>query len=159
MVLGNNAMTQDMPLSTFALSDLALQSAVELAKARAGSDYSVDAVHHLATALSQTVSPASQAPQLRFVEPAYYEPFERLFHHQQPAEPDPDTVEAIQSYFTEIVARLQAFNQASPLGPVDELQDFCVALHRELIRELTSDGPFVRPNWRRTDFSSSFGFG
>lgn len=144
-------MKAEVALSKFAFSDLAIRSAVELEKARAGTDFETAPLEQLAAALTRTSHPDDAGAPFKFVEPGYYEPYERLYRQKQPERAK--GVEEIQAFVGDAVERLRAFKPGSAQKEsAVELVKFCIALHRELIRELASEDVVVRHEWRRPDF-------
>jgi len=130
--------------SKYSLSDLALRSVVELERMGAGMDYNAQVFGELSTALMQTSEPAAGAVQFRFVEPGYYDPFERLYRSVSSA-PRAD-LEQIQNYMKTVSSHLEALskgqNEAAPtMLPV------CVALHQELVQELSAEDVFAIHEW------------
>lgn len=133
---------QDVGLgrSKYALSDLTLNSIVELERLLAGLDCNRETFARLAEALQQASEPTSGTTQFRFIEPGYYEPFERLYRNASSAF-DGD-VAHIQGFMKKVGSELTAL--AMDWGkPEQTLLPFCIALHSELIRELTVEDHFV----------------
>src|SRR3546814_3097124 len=94
---GSSVMQQSLvSFSKYSLSNLALRSIVELERMNAGLDSNPDVFTNLATALRQNSEPSACTLQFRFVEPGYYESFERLYRMASSA-PDGE-VENIQEY-------------------------------------------------------------
>src|SRR3546814_2527809 len=105
----------------------------------AGLDSNPDVFTNLATALRQNSEPSACTLQFRFVEPGYYESFERLYRMASSA-PDGE-VENIQEYMKTVSQQLSAVAQ----GQVDaaaSLLPVCIALHQELIQELAGEDGF-----------------
>src|SRR3546814_257991 len=102
-------------------------------------DSNPDVFTNLATALRQNSEPSACTLQFRFVEPGYYESFERLYRMASSA-PDGE-VENIQEYMKTVSQQLSAVAQ----GQVDaaaSLLPVCIALHQELIQELAGEDGF-----------------
>jgi hypothetical protein len=125
--------------SKYNLSNLALRSIVELERMNAGLDCDRAVFSDLASALRDTSGPSTAGlQQFRFVEPGYFEPFERLYRSaSSSAEAN---VEQIQDYVNDVSSRLIAIAS----GPkVDgSLLPVCIALHQELVQELTAEDAF-----------------
>lgn len=135
------------PLSTFTFSDLAMLSAVELEKARAKAPYDAAPLKKLADALTQTTRVAAPGAPFKFVDPGLYEPFERLYHAR--AETRADDIEQLQAFMSDKVRQLRAVQTRKPsAAKLQDLVSFCVALHRELIREMNSEDELVVREWR-----------
>lgn len=144
-------------LSKFAFSDLALRSAVELEKARVGTSYEIEPIQSLADVLGLAANPDVQGAPFKFVEPGYYQTFERLYHTKQPA--PVESVEQIQKFMSEAIDRLRSIKSATDRANIDkELIAFCIALHRELIRGLSTEDKVVVQERRSPDFSTPTGF-
>jgi hypothetical protein len=125
--------------SKHSLSTLALRSIVELERMNAGLDYDAAAFSDLASALRVTSEPSAATLQFRFVEPGYYEPFERLYRLASSATGD---VEQIQNYVKDVSSRLSAV-AAGDGGGAGSLLPICVALHQELVQELSAEDVFA----------------
>lgn len=150
------AMPTQASVSKFAFSDLALQSAIELERARAGEPFQVEPLVDLADALSITSRPEREGSPFRFVEPSFYEPFERLYRLERHKA---ETVEDIQQYVGDLAERLRAIKPGkTEERTTRELVIVCIALHRELIRELGSEDVLVRHEWRQPTFATAPGF-
>src|SRR3546814_1734266 len=83
----------------------------------AGLDSNPDVFTNLATALRQNSEPSACTLQFRFVEPGYYESFERLYRMASSA-PDGE-VENIQEYMKTVSQQLSAVAQ----GQVDRSEE------------------------------------
>src|SRR3546814_10086872 len=99
----------------------------------AGLDSNLDVFTNLATALRQNSEPSACTLQFRFVEPGYYESFERLYRMASSA-PDGE-VENIQEYMKTVSQQLSAVAQVQ-VDAAASLLPVCIALHQELIQEL-----------------------
>src|SRR5260370_30267376 len=82
--------------SKYALTDLALQSAIELERIKAGMNHNSEVLDRLAKTLLQTSDPDVRDAPFRFVEPGYYEPFERLYRLKE--SPQSAAIEEIQAF-------------------------------------------------------------
>lgn len=125
--------------SKYSLSNLALRTIVELERMNAGLDYDTAAFSDLASALRVTSEPSAATLQFRFVEPGYYEPFERLYRIASSTAGD---VEQIQNYVKDVSSRLSAV-AAGEGGASRSLLPICVALHQELVQELSTEDVFA----------------
>lgn len=139
--------------STFALTDLALQAAIELDRMRIGLPHNPEVLAQLAAALRVTSEPPSSAPPFRFVEPGYYLPFERLYRTQESRQPG--ALKDIQDY---IQRTSDALSQADHADQA-ELTNFCVALHQALIQDSTAEDGFVVYDWRALSDGAETGIG
>ena len=147
-----------LPSSTskYGLTSLALQAAIELERLRANTPYDNAVLGALASALVETSDPHSDDAPFRFVEPGYYEPFERLCRLRESSQSV--AVEAIQAFIkgaSDKLSRVKPGEQDLAL----ELINFCVALHRELIQEISAEDAFVVHEWRNIGGEASTGVG
>jgi hypothetical protein len=131
--------------SKFELADLALQSAIELEWIKAGMTRNSEVLDRLATALVKTSDPGSRAAPFRFVEPGYYEPFERLYRLTE--SPQSTAIEEIQAFIKRTSEKFSQVAQGDK-ALVSELIGFCVALHQQLIQEITAEDAVVVHEWR-----------
>jgi hypothetical protein len=140
-----------LPLSKFAFCDLVLDTALELEKARLGGQLSSAPIERLAEALSDAVKEDQPAGRPVFLEPAYFDSFERLFRVQRG---NPESVEQIQAFLREAVDDLRDLEHntgaTEKLGKVSE---FCLVLHQELAREIEAEESGVTDDWRTSDIS------
>jgi hypothetical protein len=128
--------------TTLALTDLALQAAIELDRMRAGLSHNADVLAQLADALRVTSEPPAHEPPFRFVEPGYYLPFERLYRTQESRQPG--ALKDIQDYIQRTSDALSHADHADQV----KLTNFCVALHQALIQDSTAEDGFVIHDWR-----------
>jgi hypothetical protein len=133
--------------STFALTNLALQSAIELERAKAGMKFDKKPLRDLASALVQTSHANAPGEAFRFVEPGYYEPFERLYLSRE-AKPS-NTVTEIQTFIREASKRIANAAEGKGSDAV-KLIEFCLALHQELIQEFSVEDALVVQESRHT---------
>lgn len=138
--------------STFALTDLALQAAIELDRMRAGLPHNGAVLAQLADALRLTSEPPAHSPPFRFVEPGYYLPFERLYQTQESRQPG--ALKDIQDYIQRISDALSHADHADQA----KLTSFCVALHQALIQDSTAEDGFVVHDWRALGDRAAAGF-
>jgi hypothetical protein len=145
------------PLSTFAFCDLAMRSAVELEKARENSPFEADPLLKLADALTHTTRTPDRGARYKFVEPGLYEPLERLFQADGSGASD---VDALEQFMAERVKQLRTVERKKPSAKLAaDLVSFCVALHRELIRDMTSEDELVVRDWRYAHAPVASGLG
>jgi len=131
--------------SKFELADLALQSAIELERIKAGMNHNGEVLDRLAATLVKTCDPGARDAPFRFVEPGYYEPFERLYRLQE--SPQSTAIEEIQAFIKRTSAKLSQVAQGDK-ALASELIGFCVALHQELLQEITAENAIVVHEWR-----------
>ncbi len=131
--------------SKYALADLALQSAIELERVKGGMPYDGAVLDRLAATLLQKSDPVVRDASFRFVEPGYYEPFERLYRLRE--SPQTSAVEEIQAFIKRASEKLSHVVQGDQ-NLASELIGFCIALHQELIQEITAEDPLVVHEWR-----------
>ncbi|MBX9647697.1 MAG: hypothetical protein K2X57_11640 [Xanthobacteraceae bacterium] len=133
-------MTTLLTQSTFALTNLALQSAIELERFKAGMKFDKKPLKELADALVVTSHADAPGEAFRFVEPGYYEPFERLYLSREAKRSN--TVTEIQAFIREASKRIA--NAAEGRGSdAAKLIEFCLALHQELIQEFSVEDAFA----------------
>lgn len=130
--------------SKYVLTELTLRSMIELERVKAGIDFETDVLYQLSDALLGTSNADSSAAPFRFVEPGYFEPYERLVRHA-------DSVQApaigiILAYIKQVSDDLRMVASGDP-SPVNTLIPVCVALHQELINEINSEDTFVGNDW------------
>jgi hypothetical protein len=144
-------------LSRFAFSDLALRSAIELDRAGNGSEYETAPLRELADALERAAYPDhSGAAPFKFVEPGFYQAFESLYQLQRrtPAH----SVDELQEFMGDAIMGLRQVEDSVVEAQIDKkLIAFCIALHRELIRELSAEGNVVQER-RYPGFPTTSGF-
>lgn len=126
--------------SKFRLTQLALRAAVELERARAGGMARREPLEALSTALLQTSGVDEGSAPFRFVEPGFYQPLQRLYHDQQSVHAT--DVEHIQDLVRRTSEDLAAAAGGSQVN-TEALIRFCLALHQELIEELTAEDALV----------------
>lgn len=150
-------MQADRTVSRFALSDLALQSAIELEKLKAGHGFDERAMAELAEALIRTSNPGEGVSRSRFFEVGYSRPFMRLFRDRQAS--DPQSIKEVQEYVEEVADQIRAFLKQQNAKDASNLAGFCIDLHRELVRGLVSESRLGRrrSRTRRSNASTSFG--
>ncbi|MET4241533.1 hypothetical protein [Bradyrhizobium sp. RT10b] len=131
--------------SKYALADLALQSAIELERIKGGVPHDDAVLDRLAATLLQTSDPGVADAPFRFVEPGYYEPFERLYRLRE--SPQTSAIEGIQEFIKRASEKLSHVVQGDK-GLASELIGFCIALHQELIQEIAAEDVLVVHEWR-----------
>jgi hypothetical protein len=125
--------------SKYNLSSLALRSIVELERMNAGLDSNRAVFTDLASALRDTSgSSTAGVKQFRFVEPGYFEPFERLYRTASSAADA--NVEQIQQYVNDLSSKLNAIASGEEVD--GSLLPVCIALHQELVQELAAEDAF-----------------
>lgn len=126
--------------SKFALAQLALRAAVELERARGGSQLRSEPLKALSVALLQASDPHDDGAPFRFVEPGFYQPLQRLYHVQESVRAsDVEHIQALIRRISDSLARA-ADGRATD---TEALIRFCVALHQELIEEMTAEDALV----------------
>lgn len=108
----------------------------------------------LAATLVKTSDPGARDAPFRFVEPGYYEPFERLYRLRE--SPQSVAVEEIQAFIRRTSEKLSQVAQGDE-ALASELIGFCVALHQELIQEITAEDAVVVHEWRNIGDDASAG--
>jgi hypothetical protein len=145
-----NPAVVERTLSKLAFCDLLLDTAVELERARAGSKINRAPLERLARVLARASKPFDDAAQSAFVEPTFYDSFERLFRVQKSE--IPESAEQLQAFLSETVAELRLVETgAIAPGSLTKMIDFCVGLHQELTRELEAESGVVIDEWRTSD--------
>ena len=130
-------------LSKFKIGDLALRSALELERARAGEDYDTAPLRDLADALKQMSMPLLGPTGVASMRPGYFEPLERLYRsHSSEA---PNSFDQISAFVGRAIAELDvvASNRKVP-DTLPRLVNFCIELHREFVRRPAAEGRFGR---------------
>jgi hypothetical protein len=130
--------------SKFGLSDLALRSIVELERMNAGMDFEKGALEDLSVALLHTSHPDQQSEQVGFIDPTYYDPFERLYRAS--AVTADVNVEKIQEYLRQISEQLSVLADGGAASPT-RLLTVCINLHKELVQELLADDDTAAQEW------------
>jgi hypothetical protein len=145
-------------LSKLAFCDLILDTAVELERARAGSKINRAPLERLARVLAHASRPFDDAAQSAFVEPTFYDSFERLFRVQKSG--TPESVEQLQAFLSETVTELRLVEDGAVApGSLAKMIDFCVGLHQELTRELEAESGVVIDEWRTSDLPAAESLG
>lgn len=143
------------PPSRFALTDLTLRSLVELERVKAGLDFEPEVLSQLSSALRETSGREDSVSAFRFVEPGYYEPYERLARagtgHSSP-------IDRIQSYIKDVSDQLaQVAGGHSAFAP--RLLETCITLHQELIQEVAPEDMLDVNEWPRVAENAQAGLG
>jgi hypothetical protein len=123
--------------SRFALSNLAIRSALDLERFRAGRALSAKTMSELADALTQTSDPDPEAVSARFFEVGYHKPFMRLYKDRNTV--DPRSVAEVQEYLHEMALEIREFLRHPEKERINELASFCTDLHHELASGLMSE--------------------
>jgi hypothetical protein len=149
-----NPAVVEATLSKLAFCDLILDSAVELERARSGARINRAPLERLAQVLSHASKPFADDSQAAFVEPTFYDSFERLFRTQK--SDLPASVEQLQAFLREAVSELrQVENEKVAPELLSKMIDFCVGLHKELTREIEAEGNVVVDEWRTSDVAAA----
>lgn len=149
-----NPAVVEATLSKLAFCDLILDTAVELERAKSGVKISRAPLERLARVLARASKPFEDASQQAFVEPSFYDSFERLFRLQNSNVPE--SVEQLQAFLNEAVAELRRAEAGDvPPQSLSKMINFCVGLHRELTREIESEGGVVVDDWRTSDVATA----
>lgn len=128
--------TQSMAarLSKFTVGDLALRSALQLERARAGIPYDKSQLTALADALRVSTGLEDRAATVSYMRPGYFEPFERVYrsHHDS----DPKSYEDVRRYVIDTIEDIDAATERDTIGDTvaSTLVDFCLELNREFVR-------------------------
>jgi hypothetical protein len=140
----------DTSLSRLAFCDLVLDTAMELERARLGHAPSMGPLNRLADTLSRAAKPIDAPMQPAFMEPTFYDPFERLFRSQKSV--IPESIEQIQTFVAEAAEQLRAVEagNASPEA-IKRLVDFCVGLHQAVALEVEAEEADIVDDWRTSD--------
>jgi hypothetical protein len=98
----------------------------------------------------ETSEPLSGVVQSKFVEPAYFEPLDRLFREQRSE--SAQGMEEIVSFVEKSARSLMDF-EGSPRNKsyAEALRIFCIALHQQLIDELAREDGVGIPEWAPDD--------
>lgn len=138
------------PLSKFAFCDLALESALQLDRARGGGALDTHPLRALAEVLCRTSDPSPNSAPAAFIESSYYQPFQRLLQSQNVE--GAQSIDKIRDFFGAAADRLRSIRvEGASAEELSELVKFCVALHKELIRELKSEDGVGVHEWRVSD--------
>jgi hypothetical protein len=120
-------------LSKFKVGELALKSALELERARAGISYDRSQLTELAEALRVSAGQNDEKGKMAFMRPGYFEPFERVYRSSLDA--DPKSIEDIQKFVIKTIEDIDAVAQDEvSLETMSKLVDFCLELNREFVR-------------------------
>ena len=123
----------------FRLTQLALRAAVELDRARSGAEAHGEPLQALAQALLQTTRGDEGGP-FHFIDPGFYQPLQRLYFDQESVRAS--DVEHIQGLIRRVSDGL-ARAAGGSRDDTEALVRFCVALHQELIEDLTAEDTLV----------------
>ena len=120
-------------LSKFKVGDLAMSSALQLERARAGLNYDKSQLASLADALRLSTGDDGGAGKVSYMRPGYFEPFERVY--QSSNKTPPKSSEEIRGFVIKSIAEIEAaVNDHIDDDVVAKLVDFCLDLNREFIR-------------------------
>lgn len=120
-------------LSKFKVGDLALKSALQLERARAGATFDKSPLTDLAEALRVSAGEPDDTGRVSYMRPGYFEPFERVFRSS--VEQEPKSIDEIRHFFDEAITDINAAAE-DHIGDADmaKLVDFCLELNREFVR-------------------------
>lgn len=124
----------------FRLTQLALRAAVELDRARSGAEAHGEPLQALAQALLQTTRGDEGGGPFRFIDPGFYQPLQRLYCDQESVRAS--DIEHIQGLIRRVSDDLARAAEGSR-ADTEALVRFCVALHQELIEDLTAEDALV----------------
>ena len=137
-----NVQTHSMAarLSKFKVGDLAMKSALQLERARAGLPYDKGQLISLAEALRVSAGQEDQAGKVSYMRPGYFEPFERVYRSSHQSAPS--STDEIRRFFIQSIADIDAAAVTDRIdeGVVRKLVDFCLELNREFIRRQPTEG-------------------
>lgn len=121
-------------LSKFKVGDLALKSALELERARAGISYDRTQLIALAEALRVSTGQDDTNGKAAYMRPGYFEPFERVYRSTEEAEPK--STDDIQKFVTKAIEDIDNAVARDKVSDqlVSKLVDFCLELNREFVR-------------------------
>ncbi|HET6523187.1 hypothetical protein [Sphingopyxis sp.] len=120
-------------LSKFKVGDLALKSALELERARAGMKYDKSQLAELAEALRVSAGEADGSGKVAYMRPGYFEPFERVYRSSHAAEPK--SFDDIHKFMVRAIADIDAAaSRKINETLMAKLVDFCLELNREFVR-------------------------
>lgn len=121
-------------LSKFKVGELALKSALELERARAGIKYDRRQLIELADALRVSAGQDETGGKVAYMRPGYVEPFERVYRSTKDIEPK--STEDIQTFVIKAIADIDIAVGEGKLNEklVSKLVDFCLELNREFVR-------------------------
>lgn len=120
-------------LSKFKVGDLALKSALQLERARAGVSYDKSQLTQLADALRISAGEPDESGRPSYMRPGYFEPFERVYRSSH--ETEPKSSEEIRTFVIEAIAEIDAAaHDEINVSLVSKLVNFCLELNREFVR-------------------------
>jgi len=142
-------------MSKFSLAQLALRAAVELERAQGGGAPEAEPLLEFSAALLHaSLADEDDAP-FRFVEPGFYQPLQRLYHVQESVRAsDIEHIQQLIRRVSEGLARAADGHAAD----TEALIRFCVALHQELIEEMTAEDALVVHEGRTYGHWAAAGF-
>lgn len=131
-------------LSKFTVGDLALKSALELERARAGVAYDRSQLTELADALRISAGEGDNTSSVAHMRPGYFEPFERVYRSSHAVEPK--SSEDIRKFVINAIKNIDtAANERIDDKLLTKLVDFCLELNREFVRRPTENRGGRRP--------------
>lgn len=128
-------------LSKFKVGELALKSALQLERARAGISYDKAQLSELAEALRVSTGEPHEAGKVAYMRPGYFEPFERVYRSSQRT--DPKSINDIRQFVIEAIESIESIDSIAQ-DAVDpevtkKLVDFCLELNREFVRRTPAE--------------------
>lgn len=130
-------------VSKFRIGDLALDSALELERARVGGQFTAGPLVALADALEQTSFDSTQGTAVSSMRPGYFESFDRVQRCRvHPTQNKADDIRALVEW---AITELKRMAQTSGIDDqASELVNFCVQLHQEFVGRPAAEARFGR---------------
>ncbi len=123
-------------LSKFKVGELALKSALQLERARAGISYDKSQLSQLAEALRVSAGEVHEEGRVAYMRPGYFEPFERVYRSSHKA--DPTSIDEIRQFVIETIESIESIDStagnAADSAAMKKLVDFCLQLNREFVQ-------------------------
>ena len=122
-------------LSKFKVGELALKSALELERARAGMKYDRAQLTALAAALRVSAGEMEADGKVAYMRPGYFEPLERVYRSS--VETEPKSTDDIKKFVIKAIADIDnaaAAKENVSDQLVSKLVDFCLEINREFVR-------------------------
>ena len=125
-------------LSKFKVGELALKSALQLERARAGVSCDMTQLHQLAEALRVSAGENDESGKAAYMRPGYFEPFERVYRSSVAA--DPTSIDDIRQFVIEAIEKIDSVTETDVDPEVaKKLVDFCLELNREFVRRTPAE--------------------
>lgn len=130
-------------VSKFRIGDLALDSALELERARISGQFTAGPLEALANALQQTSFDPPPGSMVSSMRPGYFEPFDRVQRSHSPsAQHGTEDIRALVDWAIAELKRVAQLNGID--GQAGELVNFCVQLHQEFVGRPAAEARFGR---------------